>query len=113
MDNEQDLPLVVFMNLGRLRQPIPKLPETLEECEALLKKHFELVKNEGMETTQGGGYGTGGESASKLVIRCPFCGFEFDAIERAGCFHAELTPSDCPNCQFPHSIINQTYKITR
>ena len=110
-DKKNDEAVADFLNLSRKRFSPPPLPNSMEECEELAKKRFAIVGQNAMETTSGGGYGHGGESATKMVLRCPFCGFEFDAIERASCFNGSLAPQHCPNCDFPRSLLLKAQEI--
>jgi hypothetical protein len=109
---KNDEAVASFLNLSRKRFPPPPLPSSMEKCAKLAKTHFAVVEQDKMETISGGGYGRGGESATKMVLRCPFCGFEFDAIERASCLDTSLAPHYCPNCDFPRLLILKALEIT-
>jgi hypothetical protein len=93
-----------FLNLSRERKPAPKLPNDLAALNKLANRHFTLV-----ERKQNEGEGHGGESVCWMVVKCPLCGFHFDAVERSGCFHSSMTPENCPNCNFPKSLLNAVY----
>jgi hypothetical protein len=109
IDTKTDADAMAFLNLSRKKTLVPPLPTTLKACRALTLKRFEIVDRAVSEATDGQGYGKGGESATKLVLHCPLCSFEFDAVERANCFETVVTPENCPNCNFPKTLLTQEH----
>ena len=92
---------------------IPKLPKGVKKLETLAGKKFEVLRRSEPMPTVGAGFGTGGESTNWVYLKCPFCGMEFKALERYGCFHHNVIPGGCPNCNFPHNIHNALMNALR
>ena len=97
----------------RQKPPVPDLPKTDEELRALLKKGFTVLCETRPVSILGGEYHPGGVAITKVELKCPFCGKEFEAIRKSGCFMRDLSPNSCPNCSFPNNISKELYKIER
>jgi len=94
-------------------EEIPPLPKTIDECLKLLEEKFKVVQASEMVPVVGAGYGTGGVSARKLLLECPFCKGKFTATERLGCFTHEVFPPSCPYCGYPQNLLDRLFQLRR
>lgn len=86
---------------------IPELPKTKAELHELLKQDFvNLSESATIDAFTGGEWHPGSVALSVLKRQCPFCQCVFTASRKQGCFSHDITPHNCPNCQFPSSVSN-------
>lgn len=86
---------------------IPEFPKTIEGLENLLNKKFKILwESDPVSATTGGEYHPGDIALTNVKKECPFCGMQFDAIRKRGCFGGSELPSACPNCNFPNNVFN-------
>jgi rubredoxin len=97
------------VNELRKKPPIPEMPKTIEECEALLRKSLERLASSGPQE----GYQPGMIAKIAAEMRCPFCGMKFTQFIESGCFGGSFTPYNCPNCGFPGSIHRKWFELSR
>ena len=84
------------------------MPKNLEELNALTKKQFKTIYQ-----SRSARLPFSRIDETILVLECPFCSTQFDAISREGCFGGTTTPSTCPNCDFPHNVIDAYVEVIR
>lgn len=100
-----------FLNVNREKTPIPELPKTIEELNDLLRKDLKVLEESEPVSAFGGEYHPGGLALTNVELECPFCGMKFKAVRRSGCFLSDLSPNDCPNCNFPRNVLQATMSL--
>lgn len=97
---------VLRANECLVKPVIPKLPEDEKELSDLLDRNFEVLYESRAVSEHGGEYRPGGVAITDLTLKCPFCGMEFNATRRSGCFMHNISPDTCPNCNFPKNVLD-------
>ena len=81
------------------KSKIPKIPKTKERLEYWLKEHFIIIKEEESRIDDG-------TFIQKVLVKCPFCKVEFNAIKCVGFLFSFTKPTYCPECRFPKNVID-------
>lgn len=93
---------------------IPELPKTIEELESLLKERFKVLSTtDPISATTGGEWHAGDIALTISERECPFCGMQFQATVRSGCFGGSVNPHSCPNCNFPNNVVHALLRNRR
>ena len=97
---------VMSNNRGREKPPIPELPKTIKELEALRHRGFrDLWESNPVDERTGGEYHPGGVAMTIVERECPFCSMKFQAVRKCGCFMHVISPNSCPNCSYPNNVL--------
>lgn len=102
-----------LLNVDREKPPIPKLPKTIKELNALLEKRLTALWESKPVSEYGGEYHPGGIAVTDVELGCPFCGMKFKAVRKSGCFMHDLSPGTCPNCNFPTNVLNALMNLSK
>ena len=102
---------VKLLNTNREKPPIPKIPRSQKKLNELLGKDFKVLYESEPISEHGGEYHPGGVALTNVELECPFCGMKFKAVRRSGCFLRDLSPSHCPNCNFPDNILRIAMRL--
>lgn len=104
-DEHQRLNKYISLLGSNLKPPVPEAPKDGSERLKLIREGFTHISHGSAIPVSGMGYGTGGSSANSVLLGCPFCKYQFPAIEEYGCFNYSITPYNCPNCNYPTCLL--------
>lgn len=105
--------IILRANEHRAKPPIPELPKGLEELNQLSERRFKILCESRPLDKRGGEYHPGGVAVTDVEMECPFCGMQFRGVRESGCFAHDLSPSSCPNCDFPNNVIRALRNLVK
>lgn len=96
-----------FQTLVTYEGKPPKLPDTIDELNDILKKTGAKLKLVKCGTIAR--FGTNSECY--IMMECPYCNSQFTRYHEEGCFHGLTIPMVCPVCGFPNTVFGKIYQL--